>query len=333
MLNYQRVSLNCLSKTPPKPSSHAWTVQPCSTPTIPRPVPPGQCSEQLCQPATVAQKRQNFQNRRVLVALPPYLAHPGLCCWAAAARTIEVEGPQSNLGFLRGAITMQRTTRKEKDKETSVWQFDHQEKTSESSRNFQELSDPKREAYWWFSRLRILNQSSLLSSVSLMEESKNQAKPWDKNMNKLLMKRRPAGHWRLHGLIASANEGFYDRGSKPQIIHSTVLFIKKPSILEQPSCQGSPAGRQSTEGVSHHHDRKAVATGGTASTTEVWGQIEVAVGEQGATGGKQQTGGEFQGPAHLEDSPDFIRLGLKNNPRPSERFFLGPKNQYKLAKL
>ena len=85
----------------------------------------------------------------------------------------------------------------------------------------------------------------------------------------------------------------------------------KPSILEQPSCQGSPAGRQSTEGVSHHHDRKAVATGGTASTTEVWGQIEVADGEQGATGGKQQTGGEFQGPAHLEDSPDFIRLGLK----------------------
>ena len=108
--------------------------------------------------------------------------------------------------------------------------------------------------------------------------------------------------------------GFYDRGSKPQIIHSTVLFIKKPSILEQPSCQGSPAGRQSTEGVSHHHDRKAVATGGTASTTEVWGQIEVAVGEQGATGGKQQTGGEFQGPAHLEDSPDFIRLGLKKIP-------------------
>lgn len=57
----------------------------------------------------------------------------------------------------------------------------------------------------------------------------------------------------------------------------------------------------------------------------------MAVGEQGATGGKQQTGGEFQGPAHLEDSPDFIRLGLTNNP--SERFFLGPKKPYMLAKL
>ena len=101
------------------------------------------------------------------------------------------------------------------------------------------------------------------------------------------------------------------------------MFINEPSILEQPSCQGTPAGRQSTEGVSHHHHGKAVATGGTASATEVRGQIEVAVGKQGATGGKQQAGGEFEGPAHLEDDRDFIRLGLKRTQ--SEHFFRGPK--------